>query len=134
MTQIRWVRATFTGAMVGGVVWALIFGVASLHFLAMPWQARTVLTACVVNGVLLVLSWLLWRSSSDEKVRTRAAAPNFGAASASRTHANPVAPAAGVGVSLSTAASAEMVRLPQKGTHSRRRSLTHRRTGAIIDY
>jgi hypothetical protein len=74
MTQIRWVRATFTGAMVGGVVWALIFGVASLHFLAMPWQARTVLWACVVNGVLLALSWLLWRSSSDEKARTRAAA------------------------------------------------------------
>jgi hypothetical protein len=74
MTQINWVRATFVGATLGGFVWAVIVRLASLDFLAVGWQARTIVTACAVNAVLLVISWLVWRSATDERGRTRAAA------------------------------------------------------------
>lgn len=74
MTQIDWVRATFTGAILGGFVWAVIVRLASLDFLAMAWGARAIVTACAVNAVLLVISWLVWRSATDERGRTRAAA------------------------------------------------------------
>ncbi len=73
MTQIDWVRATFTGAVVGGLVWALIVRLASWEFAPMVWQARAVLVAVVVNAILLVVSWLLWRSAPDGRGRTRAA-------------------------------------------------------------
>lgn len=74
MTQIDWVRATFTGAILGGIVWAVIVRLASWDFLAMGWQARTIVTALAVNAVVLVVSWLMWRSATDERSRTRAAA------------------------------------------------------------
>ena len=39
MTQINWVRATFTGAMVGGFVWAVILGLALAEVPEIPWGA-----------------------------------------------------------------------------------------------
>jgi hypothetical protein len=74
MTQIDWVRATFMGAIFGGFVWAVIVRLASLDFLAMGWQARTIVAALVVNAVVLVISWLIWRSATDERGRSCAAA------------------------------------------------------------
>ena len=74
MAQIDWVRATFVGAIVGGVVWAVIIKLISFEFGGMAWQARSFLVAGVVNAVLLVVSWLLWRSSADERGRSLAAA------------------------------------------------------------
>lgn len=74
MTQIDWVRATFTGAMVGGFVWAVIVGIASLDFLTTSWLARAALTAVVVNAVVLAVSWMLWRSAKGDRGRTLAAA------------------------------------------------------------
>lgn len=74
MTQIDWARATFTGAILGGLVWAMIVRLASSEFLPMAWQARTIVTAGAVNALLLLISWLLWRSATDQRSRTRAAA------------------------------------------------------------
>ncbi|MDX1884713.1 hypothetical protein [Mycolicibacterium sp. 120270] len=71
MTQINWVRATFTGAMLGGFVWAVIIAIASSDTPEIPWGARALTVAVVVNAVLLVVSWLLWRR---EAKRTLAAA------------------------------------------------------------
>ena len=47
MTQINWVRATFTGAMVGGFVWAVILGLALADVPEIPWGARTLTFAFV---------------------------------------------------------------------------------------
>lgn len=74
MRQIDWVRATFIGAIVGGVVWAMIIKLISLEVPEMPWQTRSFLIAGVVNAVLLGVSWLLWRRSSDERGKSLAAA------------------------------------------------------------
>ena len=71
MTQINWVRATFTGAMVGGFVWAVILGLALADVPEIPWGARTLTFALSINAVVLVISWLLWRR---EEKRTLAAA------------------------------------------------------------
>ena len=74
MTQIDWVRATFTGAMIGGFVWAVVVGIASLDFLTTEWLVRASLAAVVVNAVVLAVSWLLWRSATGKRGRTLAAA------------------------------------------------------------
>ncbi|OBB02246.1 hypothetical protein A5662_12570 [Mycobacteriaceae bacterium 1482268.1] len=74
MTQIDWVRATFIGATLGGFVWAAIFKLVSLKYPEIPWQARTLLIAGIVNAALLVVSWLRWRSATDERNRSLAAA------------------------------------------------------------
>jgi hypothetical protein len=74
MTQINWVRATFVGAIAGGVVWAVIIKLISFEFGGMAWQARSFLVAGVVNAVLLMISWLRWRSATDERSRSLAAA------------------------------------------------------------
>ena len=74
MTQINWARATFVGAIVGGFVWAVIIKLISLEVPEMPWQARSFLIAAIVNAVLLVVSWLLWRSAASGQRRTLAAA------------------------------------------------------------
>jgi len=71
MTQINWVRATFTGAMVGGFVWAVILGLALADVPEIPWGARTLTFALSINAVVLGISWLLWRR---EEKRTLAAA------------------------------------------------------------
>ncbi len=71
MTQINWVRATFVGAMLGGFVWAVNIGLASLETLELPWRARALIFAVALNAVLVVISWLLWRR---EQKRTLAAA------------------------------------------------------------
>ena len=71
MTQINWVRATFTGAMVGGFVWAVILGLALADVPEIPWGARVLTFALSINAVVLVISWLLWRR---EEKRTLAAA------------------------------------------------------------
>ncbi len=74
MAQIDWVRATFVGAMLGGFMWAVIIKLISLDYPEMPWQARSLLVAGLVNAALLVVSWLLWRSATGERGRTLAAA------------------------------------------------------------
>jgi hypothetical protein len=74
MTRIDWVRATFTGAMLGGLVWAVIIKLISLEHPEMPWQGRTLLIAGVVNAVLLIAGSLVWRSAVSENSRTLAAA------------------------------------------------------------
>lgn len=74
MPQIDWVRATFVGAMFGGFVWAVIIKLISLEVPDMPWQGRSVLIAGVVNAVLVLAGWLLWRSATGERSRTLAAA------------------------------------------------------------
>lgn len=74
MTQIDWVRATFVGAVFGGFMWAVIIKLISLDYPEMPWQARSLLVAGLVNAVLLVVSCLLWRSATGERGRTLAAA------------------------------------------------------------
>jgi len=74
MTQIDWVRATFMGAVFGGFAWAVIIKLISLEYPGMPWQGRTLLIAGVVNAVLLVAGWLVWRSTGSERGRTLAAA------------------------------------------------------------
>jgi hypothetical protein len=74
MKQIDWVRATFVGAMVGGFVWAVIIGIASLDFLTTSWLARAAFAAVVVNSAVLAVSWLLWRSATGDRGRTLAAA------------------------------------------------------------
>ena len=71
ITQINWVRATFTGAMVGGFVWAVILGLALADVPEIPWGARALTFALSINAVVLVISWLLWRR---EEKRTLAAA------------------------------------------------------------
>jgi hypothetical protein len=71
MTRINWVRATFTGAMVGGFVWAVILGLAMADVPEIPWEARTLTFALSINAALLIVSWLLWRR---EQKRTMAAA------------------------------------------------------------
>jgi hypothetical protein len=84
MTQIDWVRAMFIGAIGGGFVWAVIIKLISFEVPEMPWQARSFLIAGIVNAVLLGVSWLLWRRSSDERGKSLAAAlwivPFIGAA------------------------------------------------------
>jgi hypothetical protein len=74
MTGIDWQRAAFVGAILGGFVWAVIIKLISLQYPDMPWPARTVLIAGVVNAALLVIGWLRWRSATGERGRTLAAA------------------------------------------------------------
>lgn len=64
MTQIDWVRASFIGAIAGGVVWAAIIKLISFEFGGLAWQARSLIVAGVVNAVVLVVSWVLWRSAA----------------------------------------------------------------------
>ena len=71
MTQINWVRATFVGAMLGGVVWAVIISLALDDVPEIPWGARTLSLAVGINAAVLAVSWLLWRR---EQHRTLAAA------------------------------------------------------------
>jgi hypothetical protein len=71
MTQINWVRATFVGAMLGGIVWAVILSLALGDAPQIPWGARMLTLAVGINAVVLVVSWLLWRR---EGRRTLAAA------------------------------------------------------------
>lgn len=74
MTGIDWLRAAFVGAILGGFVWAVIIKLISLQYPDMPWPARTVLIAGVVNVALLAIGWLRWRSATGERDRTLAAA------------------------------------------------------------
>ena len=71
MTQINWVRATFVGAMLGGVVWAVILSLALDDVPEIPWGSRMLTLAVGINAAVLVVSWLLWRR---EEQRTLAAA------------------------------------------------------------
>ena len=74
MTGIDWLRAAFVGAILGGFVWAVIIKLISLQYPDAPWPARALLIAGVVNVALLVIGWLRWRSATNERGRTLAAA------------------------------------------------------------
>ena len=74
MAQIDWLRATFGGAVLGGIVWGVIIKLISLQYPDIGWPARTFLIAGIVNAAVLVISWLRWRSASTGGARTLAAA------------------------------------------------------------
>lgn len=74
VASINWVRAMFIGAILGGFLWAVIVRLVSLGHPAVPWQARMALIAGAVNGAALIVGWLRWRSATDERGRSLAAA------------------------------------------------------------
>jgi hypothetical protein len=84
VSEIDWVRATFVGAVAGGVAWAVIILLITTEFGDMSGQARAVLVIGAVNAGLLLASWLLWRSPKGKQGKTLAAAlwivPFIGAA------------------------------------------------------
>jgi hypothetical protein len=73
-TQVDWVRATFIGAIGGGIFWAVVIKLISYPIGDTSWQSRTALVAGAAIAIALVVSWALWRYPPGEWARTVAAA------------------------------------------------------------